>query len=247
LVGRKKVSNDQADILCITAHPDDAEIGCGGTLVKHVAEGKSVGLVELTAGELGTRGTPEIRRAEAEAGMLVVGARFRYQLGLADGFFRADETSLMKVVACIRRHRPQVLITNAIRDRHPDHGRGAALVAEAAFLSGLRRINTEFNGSAQEPWRPVSVLHMVQDRWIDPHFVVDVSAFWPKKMEALGCYKSQFFDPESTEPVSLISVPEFLPTLEGRARDMGRLIGVPFGEGFTCSRPPGIGDITSLF
>ena len=241
------MSNDHVDILCVTAHPDDVEIGCGGTVLKHAAEGRSVGLVELTAGELGTRGTPDIRRVEAEEGRKVLGARFRYQLGLRDGFFRADEASLLKVVECIRRHRPQVLITNAIRDRHPDHGRGAGLVAEASFLSGLRRVITLHNGVSQEPWRPVSVLHMIQDRWIDPHFVVDVSAYWPRKMEALGCFKSQFFDPHSTEPVSPISVPEFLPTLEGRARDMGRIIGVPYGEGFTCVRPPGVRDITALF
>ncbi len=241
------MSNEYVDILCITAHPDDVEIGCGGTVLKHAAEGKSVGLVELTAGELGTRGSPDIRRAEAEEGRRVLGARFRYQLGLQDGFFRADEASLLKVIECIRRHRPQVLIANAIRDRHPDHGRGAGLVAEASFLSGLRRVITEHNGVSQEPWRPVSVLHMIQDRWIDPHIVVDVSAYWPQKMEALGCFKSQFFDPNSTEPVSPISVPEFLPTLEGRARDVGRIIGVPYGEGFTCSRPPGIRDITTLY
>ncbi len=237
---------EDVDILCITAHPDDVEISCAGTVLKHVAEGKRVGLVELTAGELGTRGTPEIRAREAEAARQVLGARFRYQLGLADGFFRADEASLLKVVVAIRRHRPQVLITNAIRDRHPDHGRAAALVAEAAFLSGLRRIATAHGEVPQEAWRPVSVLHLVQDRWIDPHLVVDVSAFWEKKMAALACFKSQFHDPASTEPVSPISVPEFLPTLEGRARDMGRIIGVPFGEGFTCARPPGIGDLMSL-
>jgi N-acetylglucosamine malate deacetylase 1 len=153
---------------------------------------------------------------------------------------------LKKVVTAIRRHRPQVLVTNAIRDRHPDHGRAAALVAEAAFLSGLRRIITHHEGREQEPWRPVSVLHTIQDRWIDPHLVVDVSEYWPKKMEALRCFKSQFHDPTSTEPLSPISVPEFLPTLEGRARDMGRIIGVPFGEGFTCARPPGIGDLCTL-
>jgi N-acetylglucosamine malate deacetylase 1 len=223
------------------------EIGCAGTVVKHVAAGKSVGLVELTAGELGTRGTPEIRRVEAEEGRKVLGAKFRYQLGLADGFFRADEASLKQVITVIRRHRPQVLITNAVRDRHPDHGRGGALVAEASFLSGLRRVNTSYDGLEQEAWRPVTVLHMIQDRWIDPHIVVDITAEWPKKMEALQCFKSQFHDPTSTEPLSPISVPEFLPTLEGRARDMGRLIGVPFGEGFTCMRPPGVRDITSLF
>ena len=238
---------EEVDILCITAHPDDVEISCSGTVLKHVAQGKRVGLVELTAGELGTRGTPAIRAEEAEAARKVLGALFRYQLGLPDGFFRADQESLLKVVVAIRRHRPQVLITNAVRDRHPDHGRAAALVAEAAFLSGLRRIETTNAGEAQQVWRPVTVLHAIQDRWIDPDVVVDISAFWEKKKEALACFKSQFHDPTSSEPVSPISVPEFLPTLEGRARDLGRIIGVLFGEGFTCVRPPGVADITTLF
>jgi len=236
----------QVDILCITAHPDDVEISCAGTVLRHVAAGRRVGLVELTAGELGTRGTPEIRAQEAEAARKVLGAEFRYGLGLPDGFVRADEPSLRKVVAAIRRHAPRVVITNAVRDRHPDHGRAAALVAEASFLSGLRRIITTHEGREQPVWRPVSVLHCVQDRWIDPHLVVDVSAFWDRKRQALACFKSQFHDPGSTEPVSPISVPEFLPTLEGRARDMGRIIGVPFGEGFTCARPPGINDVLDL-
>ncbi len=238
--------SEGVDILCITAHPDDAEIGCAGTLLRHVAQGRTVGLVDLTAGELGTRGTPEIRRREAEAARLVIGAQFRYQLGLADGFFRADEASLLSVVVALRRHRPRVVITNAIRDRHPDHGRGAALVAEACFLSGLHRIATAFEGKEQQAYRPTTVLHMVQDHWIDPQLVVDVTSFWTKKQEALACFKSQFHDPNSTEPVSPISVPEFLPLLEGRALAMGRLISSTYGEGFTCARAPGIGDVMDL-
>ena len=163
----------EVDILCITAHPDDVEIACAGTVLKHVAEGKRVGLLELTAGELGTRGTPAIRAQEAEEGRKVLGALFRDQLGLPDGFFRADEESLRKVIIAIRAHRPRVLITNAVRDRHPDHGRAAALVAEAAFLSGLRRIETVREGQAQQAWRPVTVLHIIQDYWIDPDVVVN--------------------------------------------------------------------------
>lgn len=237
---------EQVDILCITAHPDDVEIGCAGTVAHHVALGHSVGFVELTGGELGTRGTPEIRVQEAHAGAQVLGARFRYQLGLRDGFFRADEESLLKVVISIRRHRPRVVITNAIRDRHPDHGRAAALVAEACFLSGLRRINVQHKGEELEAWRPVTVLHMVQDRWIDPDLVIDVTPHWPNKLEALLCFKSQFHDPKSTEPVSPISVPEFLPMLEGRARDMGRLIATVYGEGFTVVRPPAVRNVLEL-
>lgn len=234
------------DLLCITAHPDDVEIGCAGTVLHHIALGHAVGLVELTAGELGTRGTPGIRRQEAEAARQVLGARFRYQLGLPDGFFRADEESLRAVVTSVRRHRPRVVITNAVRDRHPDHGRAAALVAEACFLSGLRRIATTDEGKEQEAFRPVTVLHMVQDRWIDPQIVIDITPHWPRKLEALQCFRSQFHDPASTEPVSPISVPEFLPTLQGRAHDVGRLIGVPYGEGFTLSRPPGVRDVLEL-
>jgi bacillithiol biosynthesis deacetylase BshB1 len=238
--------SEAVDILCITAHPDDVEIGMGGTVLKHVAQGRSVGLVELTAGELGTRGSAEIRKREAAEAAKVLGVKFRYQLGLRDGFFRMDEESLLKVVVALRRHRPRVVLTNAVRDRHPDHGRGASLVAEACFLSGLRRITTEHVGAAQEAWRPVTVLHGVQDRWIDPDLVIDVSAFWDRKMEALQCFRSQFHDPESNEPVSPISVPEFLPTLKGRALEMGRLVGGTYGEGFTVMRPPAIADVMEL-
>ncbi|MBP9161287.1 MAG: bacillithiol biosynthesis deacetylase BshB1, partial [Flavobacteriales bacterium] len=181
---------EQVDILVITAHPDDAEIGMGGTILRHIAQGRSVGLVELTGGELGTRGTAEIRKAEAAAATQVLGVTFRYQLGLRDGFFRADEASLLKVITALRKHRPGAVLTNAVRDRHPDHGRGAALVAEACFLSGLRRIETEADGKAQEAWRPKTVLHAIQDNWIDPDLVVDITPYWDKKLEALLCFKS---------------------------------------------------------
>jgi bacillithiol biosynthesis deacetylase BshB1 len=238
--------NEAVDILCITAHPDDVEIGMGGTVLKHVAQGHSVGLVELTGGELGTRGSAEVRKREATEAANVLGAQFRYQLGLRDGFFRMDEESLLKVVVALRRHRPRVVLANAIRDRHPDHGRAASLVAEATFLSGLRRIATEHEGIPQEAWRPVTVLHCVQDRWIDPDVVIDVSTHWERKMDALKCFASQFHDPKSTEPVSPISVPEFLPTLQGRALEMGRLVGSTYGEGFTVMRPPAIADVMEL-
>ncbi|MCB9169100.1 MAG: bacillithiol biosynthesis deacetylase BshB1 [Flavobacteriales bacterium] len=240
------MSNGPVDLLCITAHPDDAEISCAGTLLHHVALGRSIGLVELTVGELGTRGSGEERAREAEAARIVLGAACRYQLGLPDGFFQVDREGLLHVVQCIRRHRPQVLITNAVRDRHPDHGRAAALVAEAAFLSGLRRIHTEQEGEEQTPWRPRHVLHAIQDRWIDPDLVVDITAHWDQKLEALRCFGSQFFDPKSKEPESPISRADFLPFLEGRAREMGRLIGTTYGEGFTTMRPPAVNDLTLL-
>lgn len=239
-------SEEHVDVLCVTAHPDDVEISMAGTVLRHIALGRSVGLVDLTAGELGTRGTPAIRAQEAEAARKVLGARFRYQLGLADGFFRADEATLLTVITAIRKHRPQVLLTNAVRDRHPDHGRAAALVAEASFLSGLRRVGTSDNGKDLEPWRPVTLLHAVQDRWIDPDVVVDITPYWAGKELALRCFASQFHDPASTEPSSPISTPDFLPFLEGRSREMGRLLGVTYGEGFTAARPFGVDDLTTL-
>lgn len=240
------MSDKHVDILCITAHPDDVEIACAGTLARHVAQGRRVGLVELTAGELGTRGTPEIRAQEAEEARKVIGAAFRYHLGLRDGFFRADEASLLKVAAAVRLHQPHIVITNAIRDRHPDHGRASALVSEACFLSGLRRIELAHEGRPLAAHRPVHVLHMIQDRSLSPDVVVDITAFWEIKMKALACFSSQFHDPKSTEPVSPISVPEFLPTLQGRARDLGRLIGATYAEGFTTERSPGVDDLLSL-
>lgn len=234
------------DILCITAHPDDVEISMAGTVLHHRALGHSVGVVDLTAGELGTRGTPKIRRAEAEAAMKVLDVAFRYQLGLRDGFFRADEAALLKVVEAVRAHRPRLVLTNAVRDRHPDHGRGAALVAEACFLSGLRRLSTHRDGAVQEAWRPTTVLHGVQDHWLEPDLIIDVTPYWARKEEALRCFASQFYDPNSTEPGSPISNPDFLPFLEARARQMGRLIGVTYGEGFTTVRPPAVHDLVGL-
>lgn len=238
--------SQNADILCITAHPDDVEISMAGTVLHHIALGHSVGFVELTAGELGTRGTPEIRKQEGEAALKVLGAAFRYQLGLADGFFRSDRESLERVIVAVRRHQPKIVLTNAMRDRHPDHGRGAALVAEACFLSGLRRIPTVDDGVEQEAWRPTTVLHAVQDHWIDPDLIIDITPHWPRKMESLLCFKSQFHDPASTEPSSPIASPDFLPFLEARSREMGRLLGVTYGEGFTTARPIGIGDVMDL-
>ncbi|MCU0319994.1 MAG: bacillithiol biosynthesis deacetylase BshB1 [Flavobacteriales bacterium] len=234
------------DLLCITAHPDDVEISMGGTVLHHVANGHTVGLVELTAGELGTRGSAALRAQEAEAARRVLGAAFRYQLGLPDGFFRPDRDALLAVVAAIRRHRPRVLLTNAVQDRHPDHGRAASLVAEAAFLSGLRRVELSGADADLPVWRPNTVLHTVQDRWIEPDLVVDITPYWEKKLEALRCFGSQFHDPKSTEPVSPISTPEFMPFLEGRMREFGRYLNVAYAEGYTVVRALGIDDLTAL-
>ena len=241
-----QVTADHVDMLCVTAHPDDVEISMAGTILHHRSLGHSVGLVELTAGELGTRGTPEIRKQEAEAAAKFLGVSFRYQIGLPDGFFRPDELSLHKVIASIRRHRPKVLLTNAVRDRHPDHGRGAELVNEAAFLSGLRRIITTHNGLDQVPWRPSQVFHAIQDHYIQPDLVVDITPYWSNKLAALKCFASQFHDPNSTEPTSPIATPDFLPFLEGRAREIGRLIGTTYGEGYTSQKPLKINDLLSF-
>ncbi|MBL7956747.1 MAG: bacillithiol biosynthesis deacetylase BshB1 [Flavobacteriales bacterium] len=238
--------SEATDLLCIAAHPDDVEISMAGTVISHVEQGFTVGIVDLTAGELGTRGSPELRRQEAEAARMVLGAGFRYQAGLPDGFIQEDEASLLKVVAVIRRHKPRVVLTNAVRDRHPDHGRAAALVARACFLSGLRKVVTTHHGAEQEAWRPVTVLHAVQDRWVDPDLVVDITPHWGRKMEALRCFRSQFHDPASKEPESPIARADYLPLLEGRAREMGRLLMVTYGEGFTTARSPGIRDLTTL-
>ncbi len=240
------MSTQEVDLLCITAHPDDVEISCGGTVLRHIDLGRTVGLVELTAGELGTRGSSEMRRREAEAARQVLGAAFRYDLGLPDGFFRLEREDLLKVVQVIRRHRPKVVITNAVRDRHPDHGRGAQLVAEACFLSGLRRIETSEGRAKQEHWRPQQVLHVVQDNWIDPDLIVDVTPYFDKRMEALLCFRSQFYDPSSTEPESPIATKDFLPFVEGRMRSFGRIIHTTYGEGFTVARAPGVKDLLDL-
>ena len=234
------------DILCITAHPDDVELCMGGTVLRHVAQGRSVGVVDITVGELGTRGNGPLRQQEAETARGILGAAFRYQLDLADGFFRSDRESLLKVVQVIRRHRPGTVLTNALKDRHPDHGRGAALVAEACFLSGLRRVDSSDEGHAQDPWRPNTLLHGIQDWWMEPTLVVDVTEQWAKRMEAVLAFKSQFYDPHSTEPASSISGKDFTAFIEGRALQFGRLIGVKYGEGFVAARPVGITDLTLL-
>ncbi|MCB0793749.1 MAG: bacillithiol biosynthesis deacetylase BshB1 [Flavobacteriales bacterium] len=234
------------DILCITAHPDDVEISMAGTVLKHVAQGRKVGMVDLTRGELGTRGSAEIRSKEAEEARKLLGAEFREQVGLADGFFDIDRATLEQVIIPIRRFRPKLVLTNALEDRHPDHGRAASLVARAAFLSGLRRISVEHDGTELPAWRPGRVLHAIQDHWAAPDLVIDIGPFWEKKMEALRCFGSQFHDPRSNEPSSPISTPDFFPFLEGRAREMGRLIQVTFGEGFQHSGPLPVEDLLAF-
>ncbi len=234
------------DILVFAAHPDDAELSCSGAIISHVMKGRKVGLVDLTRGELGTRGTPEIRAAEAEAATKVMGLSARENLGFRDGFFKNDEAHQLEVVKMIRKYRPQIILANAVEDRHPDHGRAAKLVTEASFLAGLKMVETMIDGAVQAPWRPSAVYHYIQSIFITPDFIVDVSEAWERKMESIRCFKSQFHDPASTEPATYISSPEFLKMLESRGKELGHAIGVRYGEGFTKERHIGVSDLFSL-
>lgn len=215
------------DILVLAAHPDDAELAVAGTIVSAIAQGKKVGIVDFTRGELGTRGTPEIRLAESAAASKILGIHARENLELADGFFQNDRESQLKLIQAIRKYQPDIVLANALEDRHPDHGKGAQLAIDACFLSGLRKIETDL-----APWRPKHVYHYIQDRYLKPDFVVDISAHWETKEAAIRAFKSQFFDPNSSEPASYISSPDFLAFIEARAQEMGHKIGVKYGEGF---------------
>ncbi len=220
------------DILVMAAHPDDAELAVSGTIVDAVAKGKKVGIVDFTRGELGTRGTPEIRLAESAEATKILGIQVRENLGLADGFFQNDRESQLKLIEVIRKYQPDIVLANALEDRHPDHGKGAALAIDACFLSGLRKIDTGLPA-----WRPKHVYHYIQDRYLEPDFVIDISAHWEKKEAAIRAFRSQFFDPNSNEPASYISSPDFLDFIEARAQEMGHKIGVKYGEGFQSQSP----------
>lgn len=220
------------DILVMAAHPDDAELSCSGTILKHIAAGKKVGIVDFTRGELGTRGTPEIRLQESADATKILGLHARENLGIRDGFFRNDEETQLKLIEVIRKYQPEVVLANALEDRHPDHGKGAQLAIDACFLSGLRQIKT----GDLPAWRPTQLYHYIQDRYLEPDFVVDISAHWDQKESAIHAFKSQFFDPSSTEPASYISSPDFLHFIQARAMEMGHKIGVKYGEGFQSQK-----------
>lgn len=228
------------DILAFGVHPDDVELGCSGTLLAAIAEGKKVGVIDLTRGELGTRGTAETRKEEAARAAKIMGIDVRENLGMADGFFQNDEANLRKVIEMIRKYQPAVILANAFEDRHPDHGKSAKLVADAAFLSGLRKIETFSDGQLQEVWKPAYVFHYIQDRLIVPSFVVDITAFMDKKMEAVLAYGTQFFNPDLDEPQTYISSSQFLETVKARALMMGKRIGVGYAEGYYTEKTPGI-------
>jgi bacillithiol biosynthesis deacetylase BshB1 len=220
------------DILVMAAHPDDAELSCAGTILSHIAAGKKVGIVDFTRGELGTRGTPEIRLQESADATQILGIHARENLGIRDGFFRNDEETQLKLIEIIRKYQPEVVLANALEDRHPDHGKGAQLAIDACFLSGLRQIKT----GDLPAWRPAQVYHYIQDRYLEPDFVIDITAHWDQKEAAIRAFKSQFFDPNSAEPASYISSPDFLNFIQARAMEMGHKIGVKYGEGFQSQK-----------
>jgi len=234
------------DILAFGAHPDDVEMSCGATIAKEVAKGKKVGIVDLTRGELGTRGSAEIRDAEAKEAARILGVEIRENMGLADGFFVNDKVSQMQVVKLLRRYKPEIVLCNAVDDRHIDHGKGSQLVSDACFLSGLRKIETQDGGEDQQEWRPKLVYHYIQWKEIEPDVVVDVSGFMEKKMEAIHAYVSQFYDKNSTEPDTPISSENTLASLSYRNRNLGRLIGTDAGEGFTVERYAAVDSLFAL-
>ncbi|MCF1192730.1 bacillithiol biosynthesis deacetylase BshB1 [Mangrovimonas sp. AS39] len=236
------------DILAIGAHPDDVELGCGATIAKEISKGKKVGIIDLTRGELGTRGTAETRDSEAQDAANVLGVPLRINMEFADGFFVNDKWHQLELIKMIRKYQPEVVLCNAVDDRHIDHGKGSKLVSDACFLSGLRKIDTKIEDSEewQEPWRPKQVYHYIQWKNLEPDIVVDVSGFVNQKMESVLAYKTQFYDPNSEEPETPISSKNFTDSIIYRARDLGRLIGVEYGEGFTVERYPAVDSLFDL-
>jgi N-acetylglucosamine malate deacetylase 1 len=234
------------DILAFGAHPDDVELGCSGTIAKEISLGKKVGIVDLTRGELGTRGSVEIRNAESAQALVILGVSIRENLDMRDGFFINDEAHQMKIIEMIRKYQPEIVLCNAIDDRHIDHGKGSKLVSDACFLSGLRQIETQFDGQKQDAWRPKVVYHYIQWKNIEPDFVVDISDFMEVKMQSILAYSSQFYNPNTNEPESPISSKNFLDSVRYRAQDLGRIIGKDFAEGFTVERYLAVNSLSDL-
>ncbi len=236
----------KTDILAIGVHPDDVELSCSATLMKMKAAGKVVGILDLTKGELGSRGTPELRTQEANNALKVMELDFRVQLDLKDGFFENNEASVKEIIKVIRHYKPEIVLCNAISDRHPDHGRSSKLENDACFYSGLSKIETMLNGSKQEAWRPKAVYNYIQDFYLEPDFVIDVSQYMDKKMEAIMAYSSQFYNPNSKEPQTPISSKEFLDSVNAKMLIWGRAIGAKYGEGFTRNRLIGVNSLFDL-
>lgn len=233
-------------ILAIGAHPDDVELGTAGVLIKHQQKGQLTGVLDLTEGELGTRGTATTRYEEAAAAAAVLKLSMRHNLRLRDGFFINDEESRLKIVEIIRHYRPDIILANAYHDRHPDHGRASELIADACFLSGLKKVQTSFEGTEQQPWRPLQVFHYIQDRMITPDIVVDISDTFEQKMEAVKCYTTQFATTGEDKTVTYISQPGFLENIKARAIHFGHSIGARYGEGFCCRARIGVRDLDAL-
>lgn len=234
------------DILAFAAHPDDTELACSATLAVHISKGYKVGVVDLTQGELGTRGTIDTRKEEAKNSAEFLGLSVRDNLKLDDGFFKNDKESQLELVKVIRKYQPKIILINAPHDRHPDHGRAAQLQLDACFLAGLTKVVTVIENQPQAPWRPTAIYHYIQSNAILPDFVVDVSDAWDKKMEAIKCFKTQFYDPNSKEPETYISSPDFLKVIEARGKDLGYSIGAKYGEGFIKVRNLGVSDLNDL-
>jgi len=230
----------KTDILAFGVHPDDVELGCSGTLVAAAAQGKKVAVVDLTRGELGTRGSAETRDAESANAAKAMGIHARENLGMADGFFQNDENNIRKVITVIRKYQPEIVLCNAPEDRHPDHGRSSALVSDAAFLSGLRKIKTEYEGKEQEQWRPSYVFHYIQDRYLKPDFLFDISSSFDQKIKAILCYTTQFNTIDASEPATYISTPDFLDVIKARALMFGKRIGVTYAEGYLTTKMIGV-------
>jgi len=235
------------DILVLPVHPDDAELGCAGTLLKHINYGKKVGIADLTRGELGTRGSAEIREKEAAESARILGLSVRENLGLPDGFFQNIREYQLKIIEVIRKYQPEIIITNAYHDRHPDHGRASELVEASVFLAGLRKVETHLNGELQQVWRPGKVLHFIQDNYIKPDILIDVTPYWDGKIESIRAFGSQFYNPGwQDEPQTYISSPDFIQIIEARAREFGKSISVKYAEGFTSRKILGIDNLFDL-
>ena len=237
----------KVDILAFGSHPDDVELGCGGSILSAISQGLKVGIIDLTKGELGTRGTPEIRKKESEKASEILGVSFRKNLDFKDGFFINDKEHQLKVVEVLREHKPSIIFCNAVKDRHIDHPKGSKLVSDSCFLSGLSKINTNHkNSKNQLPWTPKQIYHYIQ--WIDlkPDLLIDISEFQEKKMKAIMAYKSQFYNPKSSEPNTPISSKRFIDSIKQRDQNFGRISGVDAAEGFTVERPPVVKDIKGI-
>lgn len=234
------------DILVLAVHPDDAELGCSGTILKHIALGKKVGIVDFTRGELGTRGTAETRDQEAADSAKILGLHARENLGFRDGFFKNDEAHQLEVIKMIRKYQPEIVLSNSLEDRHPDHGRAGDLANDACFLSGLVKIQTQLDGKEQQAWRPRLLFQYIQDRYLKPDIIVDITPHIETKIASIKAFKTQFFNPELDAPDTYISSPDFFESVIGRSREYGKSIGVTYAEGFTSRKLLGIDDLFQL-